>query len=85
MKTNAYFFIEKSESELFKENILAVFQKKITEKDYMFECYSQQEGHSKCSLSYLKTLRLASRNEASDLIDTMRETYGYDINNLNPF
>lgn len=85
MKTNAYFFIEESESEPLKENVLAVFQRNPGEGDYMFACYSLEEGHSTCSLSYLRTLRLASIKEASDLIDTMRETYGYDVNNLNPF
>ena len=81
MKTNVYFFIEES----LTENILAVFQREPGEGDYVFECYSQWEGHSTCYLSYLRTLRLASVEEAADLIDTMRETYGYDVNNLNPF
>ena len=85
MKTNVYFFIEKSEVGLYEKNTLAVFQREPGDGDYMFECYSLKEGHSTCSLSYLRTLRLASVEEAADLIDTMRETYGYDVNNLNPF
>ena len=85
MKTenNCTFFLEPAENVEGRENVLAVFN--IQEKSNFLLCYSLNDGYSSAEISYLKTLKLADKRQASSTIEALEKNYGLEINNVNPF
>lgn len=88
MKTDAYFFeeINASERRGIFTTTLCVFKRTEEEKELgmMLSCYSKEEGHSMCDQDYVRALKFADDKKADELIEVLKDNYGYEINNLNP-
>lgn len=66
-------------------SVLAVFPQLHDHKDNRAYCYSLLDGHCQGSISYLKSLRRATLEEAKQVTSVLEETYGYLVHYANPF